>query len=453
LVQAGGLLPGTTAVGVCSDYPQASWPIRIGSKDDFGLDGEIEVVVPKSDGEGYQTTGGILKVQAKSGHRYVVRNTLQGFSTPVDKSDLELWNACNYPVLLIVYHPTDDKLYWKDVRTYVRTTPSVFKAPHRVEFDKAAEEFTPACHSQLLALSAASPPRISTSERERLLSNLLPIKALPDRIHYAWTDYTHFQQIKNQLQGRHAPAFVVTNGRIFSLSAPSDIRCALYDYCDPLDSGTVETEEWIREKSLRNHLTYLLNALVRSHLRACGLSYSPEFRRHFFPRENETSDVFRRNWFSVRTDRSAPARITAKLYKYGRDQFWRHLAANVSVQQFGRSWYLMIVPQYHFTEDGQVPWISEKVGPYATRQKAQEHNSQVMNHVLFWSDVLAQGAPEIRLSLSSKTVMVIDRYPCTTFAGFSIPDDPASYEEPQPTYQLDLFQTTNSAQENDVNEY
>jgi hypothetical protein len=37
------------------------------SKDDFGLDGEIEVVTPKAGGQGFETTGGIVKVQAKSG--------------------------------------------------------------------------------------------------------------------------------------------------------------------------------------------------------------------------------------------------------------------------------------------------------------------------------------------------------------------------------------------------
>jgi hypothetical protein len=43
------------------------------SKDDFGIDGEIEVVVEKPDGQGYQCTGVIIKVQAKSGMSYVKR--------------------------------------------------------------------------------------------------------------------------------------------------------------------------------------------------------------------------------------------------------------------------------------------------------------------------------------------------------------------------------------------
>lgn len=61
------------------------------TKDDFGLDGEIEVVAPKPDGEGYETTGGIIKVQAKSGESYVKQDGPDSFITPIDKSDLEGW--------------------------------------------------------------------------------------------------------------------------------------------------------------------------------------------------------------------------------------------------------------------------------------------------------------------------------------------------------------------------
>lgn len=52
-------------------------------KDDFGIDGEIEVVTAKPDGTGYETTGSIIKVQAKSGKSYVVSDTADSFaSTP-----------------------------------------------------------------------------------------------------------------------------------------------------------------------------------------------------------------------------------------------------------------------------------------------------------------------------------------------------------------------------------
>jgi hypothetical protein len=78
------------------------------TKDDFGLDGEIEVLRQKGDGKGYETTGGIIKVQAKSGESYVREDTDSTFSTPVEKTDLETWYAAPYPVFFIVYHPKDN---------------------------------------------------------------------------------------------------------------------------------------------------------------------------------------------------------------------------------------------------------------------------------------------------------------------------------------------------------
>src|SRR5437899_4661306 len=83
------------------------------TKDDYGLDGEIEVVVPKADGKGYETTGGIVKIQAKSGESYVKQDAPEGFVTPIEKSDLEEWYNAPYHVFFIVYHPKDDKLYYK----------------------------------------------------------------------------------------------------------------------------------------------------------------------------------------------------------------------------------------------------------------------------------------------------------------------------------------------------
>src|SRR5262245_44667584 len=111
------------------------------SQDDFGIDGEIEVVMPTTDGKGLEPTGGVVKVQSKSGSSYVIANGAERFATPVEKVDLEYWYHSNFPVFLIVYHPSDDKLYWKDVKNYIDTTPNVFERPWRVIFDKKTDEF------------------------------------------------------------------------------------------------------------------------------------------------------------------------------------------------------------------------------------------------------------------------------------------------------------------------
>src|SRR3954447_9197328 len=136
------------------------------TKDDFGLDGEIEVVTPKANGEGFETAGGIIKVQSKAGESYVRYDTDTSFSSPVDQNDLEYWQKCTFPVLYIVYHPKDDKLYFKEVKAYIRDTPGVFSKPHHIKFDKAKDEFTASSKAAVAQHAKVSPPRISFDQKE-----------------------------------------------------------------------------------------------------------------------------------------------------------------------------------------------------------------------------------------------------------------------------------------------
>jgi hypothetical protein len=128
------------------------------TKDDFGVDAEIEVVVPKADERaGYETVGGIVKVQVKSGESYVVRDGSESFATPVERNDLLTWNSSTFPVIFIVYHPKDDSLYWKDVKAYLKATPQIFQPPVRIVFDKTADRFDESCYQALCLLAQMSP--------------------------------------------------------------------------------------------------------------------------------------------------------------------------------------------------------------------------------------------------------------------------------------------------------
>lgn len=113
------------------------------------------------------------------------------------------------------------------------------------------------------------------------------------------------------------------------------------------------------------------------------------------------------------------------------------MAVNLSFKHIGSSWFLQIVPKYFFTDDGETPCASEEVGPYTTKIKAVERNNHVLNHVLFWTDVLSMRKPSIELSLFYKTVMVIEKEPVSGIANFAIPNDPAIYEDD--LSQLEFF--------------
>lgn len=200
----------------------------------------------------------------------------------------------------------------------------------------------------------------------------------------------------------------------------------------------MQAAQWRDDEVRARDYIYLLNQLLRRHLHRCGLRYSRAFHRYYFPRQDEDQLEFKRDWINVRTGHAAE-RTVVKHYHYGKDIFWRHLAVDLSFQRLGTSLYLQVIPKYFFTVDGQVPCDPTMVGPYTTRIKAVERNIHVLNHVLFWVDVLAQRAPSIDIQLNFQNVMSIEKTPLSGIAPFAIPGDPALYEEPIPAEQLSLF--------------
>jgi integrase len=115
-------------------------------------------------------------VQVKSGRKYVVQDTDASFATTIEKTHLETWRTANLPVVLIVYHPADDKIYWKEIKPYLKATPDVFREPCRVHFDKAKDELTDKCRDRFAAMVDNSPPRVAADQKERLYTNLLLVK-------------------------------------------------------------------------------------------------------------------------------------------------------------------------------------------------------------------------------------------------------------------------------------
>lgn len=412
------------------------------TKDDYGLDGEIEVVTPKASGEGFETAGGIIKVQSKAGESYVRYDMETSFITPVDQNDLDYWRKCTFPVLFIVYHPKDDKLYYKEVKAYIRDTPSVFAKPHHVTFDKTKDEFTASSNGEVAGYAKVSPARIAFDQKERLITNLLPIRTLPETLYYGTTRRRSRESIREDTDG-FVPPFCIADGKLYSLSNLADEKCSLKKFLVG-KVGTKQAIEWINDEERINDFIFLLNQLLGKHMARCGVRYNRDFGRNYFPRENTIDKAFKRTWTSVRTG-VTDERTVVKYYEYGYDKFWRHLASQTSFERFGGAWFLRINHKYLFTEDGEKPCNPELVGPYSTSLKAEEHNSQVLNHVLFWADVLSLKKLIIAIKLDSRTVMTIDKMPLTAIAPFAIPDNPATYEEKVPSRQLTLLDLVQDA--------
>jgi hypothetical protein len=214
----------------------------------------------------------------------------------------------------------------------------------------------------------------------------------------------------------------------------------LRDAIDGTQIHDLPFKRWLDDETQRANALYLLNQLLGRHLRQCVLQYNPHFRRSYFPREDNEQTVFKKEWINIRTGRKVKERIVVKQYQYGFDVFWRHLAAHFSWRQMGNDWYLQITPKYLFTADGEQPYDRTKIGPYTTSLKAKEFNPNVLNHVLFFADVLAQGTALIQLQLFGLTLVKIRKEPVSAIAPFAIPYDPAIYEDvDEDQEQLDMF--------------
>lgn len=423
------------------------------TKDDFGIDGEIEIVVPKSDGQGYETTGSTIKFQAKSGKSYIKSDTPNSFHTSVSKDDLELWYKANNPTIYIIYHPGDNKLYWKDVKSYVKTSRNVWQQPFHIEFDKLHDEFTQASFENLRAMAQVDSPRISFQQKEQLYSNLLPITAIPG----LWSSPTT-AETDEEIRFASAyelPPFFVSAHRLYSFFDLTIPNNPLASWIDPQDVTSEQLQRVCQDQDLRRGYIETLNQLMRAHLSQCSVEYTELYRRYYFVRENSHDLEFKHNWLNIRNNREAPPRITVKHYKYGLDAFWRHLAVALNFKQFGDRWFLQVIPRYFFTTDGVLAFDNTKVGSYTTRIKAKEVNYHVLNHILFWADVLSWPGPspenrtQIIISLNNSAVMKIEKLPLSAIASFAIIDDPAEYKEPDPSKQLSLIEWVDQEKKGD----
>jgi len=429
------------------------------TKSDYGIDGEIEVCVPNENGKGYRPTGGIIKVQAKSGISYITQDTPSSFNVKSSKDDFEYWHNSNFPVIFIIYHPEDNMLYSKEMKAYLKSTLNVWQKPYRVIFDKNKDQFTKDYISHLQSLAKVSPPRISQNEKEKLFSNLLRISKMPNRVWSAPCKISQHESILKNIEGT-IPPFKISGKFLYTFVNLNFSDCVFQQYCDTSKILPEPAEDFWYNQDKKRIYIYLLNQLLNKQLMRQGLKYNQDFDKNFFPREDDLSKEFKKQWYNIRTGNTS-LKTVVRYYEYGVDKFWRHMAAKINIIMFNNSWFLRILPMYFFTIDGNIPWDSDKVGSYTTTIKAQETNQHVLNQVLFWSNALSglnSKSKTIKIWLEytkkykTKPIMIINKMPATGITDFAITYDPATYEEAHIEDQMRFFSFFNQFEE-DEDEY
>lgn len=85
------------------------WLFREQFSHDYGIDAQVEIV---SEGK---PTGNLIAIQIKSGPSYFTEETDTEIVYRADDKHIKYWSKHCLPVIIIVYHPEDEKFYWESI--------------------------------------------------------------------------------------------------------------------------------------------------------------------------------------------------------------------------------------------------------------------------------------------------------------------------------------------------
>lgn len=398
------------------------------SKDDLGIDGEIELLKEKENG-GFETTGQFIKVQAKAGASYIGKEDKTTFEVKVSRADLEYWNSANLPVLFIIYNPKADKLFYVNVKNYIKKTPDVWKPPYRLEISKENNVFDASARNLLADIGRESEQKITRKQKERLYSNVLRATGLPKVYELSNRITTTGMPIEK------APYVYEHHGKQYTIL--DNVDSGDHVICNPLTE-----EQLLHIPRYRALISYFVNLVLAKNLDRQGLDFYAPFKRYYFRQDKKQPLKKQRNWFNPLTKQSS-RRTVYKKYTYGRKKpfsFWRHLGARIVPEFLRDQIFLRITPEFFFTVNGRMPLQSNLVGPMNTKVKALRNNKNFLGDILFWCSVLNvnDNPKTFTIRLLGKNFLTFESIPVNQETDFAVLDDPVENYD-NDNSQLEFF--------------
>lgn len=103
-------------------FSEHGWLFREQFSSDFGIDAQVEVVKNR------EATGKLVAIQIKSGASYFSEETKASFVFRVDDKHIRYWVRHSLPVMVVLYNPDTDTLYWEHVsKATAKSTGSGWK--------------------------------------------------------------------------------------------------------------------------------------------------------------------------------------------------------------------------------------------------------------------------------------------------------------------------------------
>jgi hypothetical protein len=352
---------------------------------DAGIDGYIELRAPNGD-----VTNCIIQVQSKATTQAFDAETPQTLEYHCDRRDLDYWLGGNAPVILVRSRLNTNEAYWVPLKEYFNDP--VRRKSGKVVFNKTTDRFDLTAKPALERLAAATSARPSLAPRDKpetIYSNLLRLGAVPANYFVATTEYRMpgalFARLRELTQPVHGEW--ILQGK--TLTSFHDL--SRRPWVDVIDPGTVEThdtQEWLRadDPARQRQFVQLLNACLKEDLFRRGVRFSRESGYYYFRASQDLTDI--EYAYASREHRATRAVFKGYPKKTDPSQmsYYRHSAFDGRFVRYGGTWFLQVMPTYHFTRDGER--LSRYAPDLLSGIKRLENNQAVHGQVVMWAHVL-----------------------------------------------------------------
>lgn len=374
------------------------------AKNDFGIDGEVELT-KKTDMGKIEATANVLKVQVKSTRTgsYIGKEDDNTFEFIAKDHDINYWNSHHLPVILVVYFEKEDKLFAKTVDK--NQVLSRNKKSHKIKFDKTRNELVEGNTDFTSAIGQQFIDRVGVNVNEMMFTNLFEV-GLPKFIYRFQSKYKQIQKVFDIIndEGIEFPRFALNSDSLYTFS-PLDT------YSDTLlkklfknqSSEMIETSQFVKgDLDNQKAVVGIVNSYLKSFLYRKGIRYNKEFRRFHFSKRNEAPievketenkklEVFEKVQYRGKSNRTDTRSVVSKYTYYGQSYFYRHLGFQVFYKWFENDLCLILEPKYYFSEDGVNPLDNPTRITRLTNQiKITERNQHYLNHVFFFQSYLSE---------------------------------------------------------------
>ncbi len=237
-----------------------------------------------------------------------------------------------------------------------------------------------------------------------LLSNLFPIKAIPQ---YVWRGVTEYRDVKDVWSVvPNAEPFILRDGCLFTFSDLISKKTALREAVNLNSIKSESCYDWLLRDDRRSWLMALFNTCLRTHLRQKRIFKDDKGRYYFAPNEDGTDRICKMH--------SGKPRTVAAKKGDAQNPFWVHYAAKIKFRRIGESLFLSVEPVFLFTTDGAVSVKGKNAGKLSLQWGGKQQNPDILRNLLFWGSVLANVKGEIALYTGNMKKILVDSMPATS---------------------------------------